>query len=125
MRVKKVTHALDGYPLVSKSWGHEVWIDNSHEYCGKLLHVLAGKKGSLHFHMEKVETMYLQSGHLMIKFIDGSDASEYFVELFPGESVRIPRGQTHQICGLEKDSELFEFSTTHRDSDSYRIEKGS
>jgi hypothetical protein len=35
----------------------------------------------------------------------------------------IPQGLRHQMIALE-DSKLFEFSTTHYESDSYRIVKG-
>ena len=44
-------------------------------------------------------------------------------ELFEGESFHIPTGLIHQIIGLEY-TELFEFSTEHFDSDSYRILAG-
>jgi len=106
-----------------RGWGHELWIENMPEYCGKILHIIKGKKGSLHFHTHKLETMYLQSGKIQLRLIDTGDGTEYSVFLDPGDSIRIPRGQPHQIIGLEE-SDLFEFSTIHREDDSHRIQKG-
>lgn len=106
-----------------KGWGHELWIVNNEMYCGKILHFKKGKMCSLHYHKIKHETMYLQSGHLQLRFIDQEKGEEYTLELLPGDSVTIPPGLIHQIGALEE-SDLFEFSTEHFDSDSYRIEKG-
>lgn len=106
-----------------RGWGYEKWIENIPEYCGKILHVEGGKKGSLHFHMNKTETMYLQNGRINLILVDSDKGEEYTVELFPGDSILIPRGQVHQICALET-SDLFEFSTIHEEKDSIRIRKG-
>ena len=43
--------------------------------------------------------------------------------LNPGEKFHVATGLRHQMVALE-DSELFEFSTEHFDSDSHRIIKG-
>src|SRR6266702_2818486 len=100
-----------------RGWGFELWIENLPDYCGKILHVDEGKRGSLHFHMKKLETMYLQEGHVRLLLIDPEHGNEYAVELFPGDSIQIPRGQPHQIWGV-KQSVLFEFSTKHEEEDS-------
>lgn len=107
----------------TKGWGFEVWIENLPEYCGKLLWFKSGKKCSMHFHLNKKETMYLQSGRIDIDLIDPENGERYTVSLFEGDSLLIPPGQMHQIIAL-KESQLFEFSTTHEDSDSYRMQKG-
>lgn len=106
-----------------RGWGYEVWIENLPDYCGKILHIEKGKCGSLHFHMNKLETMYLQKGHVRLRLTDPDKGSIYFVDLLPGDSIQIPRGQVHQIAALEE-SDLFEFSTQHEENDSYRVEKG-
>lgn len=118
--LKKSQLTQDIHP---KGWGYEVWIENRPEYCGKLLKFNAGKRCSMHFHLNKTETMYLQSGRIDIDCIDPETAQKYTVALHPGDSLLIPRGQMHQIHAL-RESELFEFSTVHEDSDSYRMEKG-
>ena len=43
--------------------------------------------------------------------------------LSSGDNFHVYRGLKHQMIALE-DTELFEFSTQHFDSDSYRIMKG-
>lgn len=106
-----------------RGWGSELWIENIDKYCGKLLTIEKGKCCSLHFHIKKTETMYLQSGHVRLKMIDPDKGVPYFIDLFPGDSLLIPAGTVHQIGAVEE-SQLFEFSTTHEEEDSYRVEKG-
>jgi mannose-6-phosphate isomerase-like protein (cupin superfamily) len=106
------------------SWGFEKWIENIPEYCGKLLLINEGRFSSMHFHMDKKETMFLNRGDVTLKLIDPEDGTEYNVRLFTGDSILIPQGQPHQIIANEE-SELIEFSTTHFDSDSFRIYKGN
>lgn len=121
-RVEKKT--LEETFTAKRKWGYEKWIENLDEYCGKSLFLDKGKKCSMHFHMNKLETMYLISGHIQIRFRDPLNAEDYIIELLQGDSVRIPRGQQHQIIAVE-DSHLIEFSTKHQETDSYRVELGS
>jgi len=109
---------------VEKGWGHELWIANSAKYCGKLLYFNADTRCSFHYHKLKDETFYLQSGSVMVA-LSGYDLIEQATwrVMSPGDSLHIPIGIRHQIVALD-DSELFEFSTEHFDSDSYRIVKG-
>lgn len=67
----------------------------------------------MHHHKLKLETLYLHSGKLNVEFEDGT------VELAVGEKMQIQRGQRHRLVAVE-DSEVFEVSTTHHESDSYR-----
>ena len=109
---------------VSKGWGYEKWIVNKPEYCGKLLFFNKDKRCSWHYHKIKDEVFYLQSGRLLVKFSDQDDiekAQEIVLE--SGQNFYVYTGMRHQMIALE-DSELFEFSTQHFDSDSYRILKG-
>ena len=109
---------------VEKGWGYEKWIVNKAEYCGKLLFFNAGKKCSWHHHKIKDEVFYLQSGRMIVRYGESEkieDAEEMM--LMPGMNFYIYPGLIHQMEAIE-DSELFEFSTQHFDSDSYRLEKG-
>ena len=109
---------------VPKGWGHELWIVNKPEYCGKLLFFEKGKRCSWHYHKLKDEVFYLQSGKLLVKYgitDDIEEAEELILE--PGQNFYVYTGLRHQMLALE-DSELFEFSTQHFDSDSYRVIKG-
>ena len=110
--------------IVPKGWGYENWICNTEEYCGKLLHIIKGKQCSWHYHKLKDETFYLQEGRLRVKYSDDDDrdnAKEMIMER--GDKFHVYRGLRHQMFALE-DSDLFEFSTQHFDSDSNRVIPG-
>ena len=124
MIVKLPLHGSLPMKRVEKGWGHEIWIINKSEYCGKLLFFKKGKMCSWHHHKIKDEVFYLQSGLMRVKFSYEDDiqkADEIILE--PGQNFYVPTGLRHRMIALE-DSELFEFSTEHFDSDSHRIEKG-
>ena len=109
---------------VKKGWGWERWIVNNEEYCGKLLFFNKGKMCSWHVHRLKDEVFYLQSGKMLVKYSDNDDVNlADSVILNPGDNFHVYRGLRHRMIAIE-DSELFEFSTEHFDSDSYRLEKG-
>lgn len=109
---------------VDKGWGYEKWIVNKSEYCGKLLFFNKGKRCSWHFHKLKDEVFYLQSGKMTVKYSDQDDIEKAEeLTLCAGENFHVYRGLRHQMIALE-DSELFEFSTEHFDSDSHRLQKG-
>tara|TARA_R110000824_G_scaffold310313_3_gene497612 strand:+ start:180 stop:554 length:375 start_codon:yes stop_codon:yes gene_type:complete len=113
-----------GIKFVSKGWGFEKWIVNCEEYCGKLLYFVKGKRCSWHYHKLKDEVFYIQSGKVLIKHSSGDRLQDAkLTTLGPGENFHVYRGLRHQIIALE-DTELFEFSTQHFDSDSHRIIKG-
>ena len=110
--------------IVPKGWGYEKWIVNTDEYCGKLLHFIKGKKCSWHYHKLKDETFYLQEGKLLVKYSDKDnldEANEVILER--GDKFHVYRGLRHQMFAME-DTDMFEFSTQHFDSDSHRIIKG-
>jgi mannose-6-phosphate isomerase-like protein (cupin superfamily) len=112
------------HKLVPKGWGYELWITNTEKYCGKLLHIVKGKKLSWHYHKLKDEVMYVQSGSIVIIYGRDEDINNADDRvLMAGESFHIPVGLIHRIIALEN-SEVFEFSTQHFDEDSYRLEKG-
>jgi len=109
---------------VDKGWGHEKWIVNKEQYCGKLLFLKEGKRCSWHYHKIKDEVFYLQSGKIIVKHSWDEDINSCEeTVLTPGMNFYIPTGLKHQMIALE-DSEVFEFSTQHFDEDSHRIIKG-
>jgi quercetin dioxygenase-like cupin family protein len=110
--------------FVPKGWGFEKWIVNNEEYCGKLLYLVKGKRCSWHYHVLKDEVFYVQSGKILVKYSERDDlnsAQEKILER--GDNFHVYRELRHQMIALE-DTELFEFSTQHFDSDSHRILKG-
>jgi len=110
-----------------KSWGWEEWIVNNDLYCGKRLHFTElGGKTSLHFHMKKHETMYVESGLFMITIIDPVTAEQTKYHLEKGSSIVIEPGMVHRIEAVmlnRGEAVLVEFSTHHEDTDSYRVER--
>lgn len=108
-----------------KSWGFEEWIVNNSLYCGKRLHFdKVGGSTSMHYHVKKHETMYVEKGKFDIEFINTKDASRYSVSLLQGQSIEIVQNTVHRIVCMCDNSILIEFSTHHEDDDSYRVEKG-
>jgi mannose-6-phosphate isomerase-like protein (cupin superfamily) len=111
--------------IVEKKWGREIIFANNDMYCGKLLiHDKAGSKGSMHFHMKKHETFYVQQGSFKIHWIDPTDASRHECIIKVGDTFVNQPGDTHQIEALEDNSVIIEVSTKHEDSDSYRVMPG-
>ena len=109
--------------IVTKGWGHEVIFVNNDKYCGKILHFKTGSKFSMHYHMIKKESWYVSTGRFTFKYIDTSNASIVTQELVQGDVITNEIGQPHQII-CEEEGDIFEVSTTHYDSDSYRVFKG-
>lgn len=109
--------------FVPKGWGEEIIFANTEEYCGKILRFNAGKKFSLHFHVIKNETWYVAKGKFILIWIDITNGTKYTEYLSVGDVITNKRGEPHQLIALE-DSDIFEVSTKHYDTDSYRIYKG-
>lgn len=111
--------------IVEKAWGREVIFANNEMYCGKLLiYDKSGSIGSMHFHMLKHETFYVQKGMFRIWWIDTKTAKMYNQILKEGNTWTNPPGFPHQIESLEDNSTIIEVSTTHYDDDSYRVMPG-
>ena len=85
---------------------------------------IKGKRCSWHYHKLKDEVFYIQSGKIEVLYSDEDDIENAkTLILEKGDNFHVYRGLRHQMIALE-DTELFEFSTQHFDSDSYRIQKG-
>jgi len=109
--------------IVKKGWGHEVIFVNNELYCGKILHFNAGAKFSMHYHLKKKESWYVASGKFIFKYIDTRTADILETTLGVGDSITNEIGEPHQIICVEE-GDVFEVSTQHFDSDSYRVMKG-
>ena len=111
--------------IVNKAWGHELWIHNDEDYCGKLLVFKKDHKFSMHFHLLKKETWYISKGKFQYSYIDTEKAIQKDIIVSEGDIIHLDRGQPHQMLALEEESTIFEVSTQHFDSDSYRIKPGN
>jgi rfaE bifunctional protein kinase chain/domain len=102
---------------VDKEWGYEDWIVNyeSSNYCGKKLILNKGYQCSIHYHKIKNEVFYINKGFVLLYAYD-----EYKL-MKPGDSIIIEPGTKHRFIGLSN-AEIIEFSSHHKDEDSYRDE---
>tara|TARA_B100000131_G_scaffold237416_1_gene229495 strand:+ start:81 stop:458 length:378 start_codon:yes stop_codon:yes gene_type:complete len=108
---------------VPKGWGEELIIENNEMYCGKLLIFKKGCRFSMHYHLIKDETWYVDKGEFIYRWIDTESAETIEQKLKEGDVVRQRVGQPHQLIALT-DGVVFEVSTQHFDEDSYRVVKG-
>ena len=108
---------------VPKGWGEEIIIENNEKYCGKILIFKQGCKFSMHYHMNKDETWWVEYGEFLYRWIDTETAEMNEVKLEEGDVVRQRPGQPHQLEAISN-GRIFEVSTHHEDSDSYRVIKG-
>ncbi len=104
---------------VEKPWGYELWWGFTDRYVGKLLHVDAGQRLSLQYHVKKDETIHLWSGELdLVLDEDGSGLVEH--RMRPGESYHIEPGTKHRMIAIT-DCDILEVSTPEVD-DVVRLE---
>ena len=109
---------------VDKSWGYELWIHNTPAYCGKLLVFNKGSKFSMHYHLLKEETWYISKGEFEYYWIDTEKAEEHKLVITEGDVIHLKQGQPHQLKVLTDGATVFEVSTEHFETDSYRVKPG-
>ena len=110
---------------VKKGWGYElIWATND-KYCGKIMvFEKGGAKVSMHFHHEKDETWFVNSGKFKVRWIDTSNATMFEKELKEGDTWHNPPLQPHQLEALEPMSSVTEVSTPDSVEDNYRLIPG-
>tara|TARA_S200000501_G_scaffold317499_1_gene310880 strand:- start:21 stop:404 length:384 start_codon:yes stop_codon:yes gene_type:complete len=110
---------------VKKGWGYElIWATND-KYCGKIMvFEKVGAKFSMHFHNEKDETWFVNSGKFKVRWIDTSNAMMFEKELNEGDTWHNPPLQPHQLEALEPNSSITEVSTPDSVEDNYRLIPG-
>ena len=112
---------LEGY--VEKGWGHElIWATNE-KYCGKMMHFTTGARFSMHFHREKEETWYVQSGQFVVRWIDTKTAEQHEQILVEGAVWHNPPCMPHQLVCLQEGT-VVEVSTPDSVEDNYRVQPG-
>lgn len=120
---------------VQKCWGAEEWLVNNNLYCCKWLYLDPDARCSLHFHKNKTEDFYLESGKIKIEtyqicpehltippeelltVVRGNLLTQI---MKPGDSIHIPNLCVHRFTGIFQ-SKILEVSTHHDDEDSYRL----
>ncbi|HTT71121.1 MAG TPA: cupin domain-containing protein [Anaeromyxobacteraceae bacterium] len=99
---------FDSPKRVEKPWGHELWWAHSERYVGKILHVKAGHRLSLQYHVKKDETIHLWRGELILVLDEGHGLEEH--RLREGESYRVRPGTKHRMVAVT-DCDILEAST--------------
>lgn len=109
--------------VINKGWGHEEWICNTIDFCGKLLFFDPGKKCSMHFHVDKSQYFRVMKGKFSFSFV--IDGNKYQFHGESGDIFYVWPGLIHQMQNIGKGQAiLMQISTHHQDSDSYRVQKG-
>ena len=109
--------------IVKKGWGKEIIFVNNDEYCGKILCFNKGKRFSMHYHLLKKETWYVNKGRFILIWVETATGTTHTEYLEVGDVITNERGQPHQLIALEE-GEILEVSSKHFDEDSYRMWKG-
>jgi quercetin dioxygenase-like cupin family protein len=94
---------------VPKPWGYEIWWALTDKYVGKVLHINKGHSLSYQYHNIKDETIYLQSGEMLLEIEEVGKPKET-IRLLPGNAIRITPLTRHRMTAVE-DCEVFEVST--------------
>ena len=111
--------------VIKKGWGYElIWATNE-KYCGKIMvFEKAGNKFSMHFHKEKDETWFVNSGKFKVRYIDTKDSMLYEKELNEGDVWHNPPLMPHQLVAMADESSITEVSTADSVEDNFRIGPG-
>jgi len=109
--------------LVKKGWGSEfIWVTND-KYCCKFMNFFDGAKFSMHFHKDKEETWYVQSGKFIVRWIDTNTAELHEKELIGDAVWHNTPCMPHQLECI-KAGTIIEVSTPDSVEDNYRVGKG-
>jgi len=111
--------------VVTKGWGYElIWATND-KYCGKIMFFeKEGAQFSMHFHREKDETWFVNTGKFKVQWIDTNTAALYEKELNEGDVWHNPPLQPHRLICLQGSSSITEVSTADSVEDNYRVAPG-
>lgn len=109
-----------GIERIEKPWGYELLWARTDRYVGKVLFIRKGHKLSFQYHRVKDETIYLQSGEMLLTVQAQGAVAPITRSMKPGECCHIPPGVRHRMEAVE-DCRVFEVSTTELD-DVVRLE---
>jgi len=93
---------------IDKPWGSELIWALTDRYCGKVITIETGKRLSLQYHEQKVESILVLSGRLRLHIEDGGVMTAR--ELGPGGTAHVPVLTPHRFEAIER-VELVEVST--------------
>ena len=110
---------------VQKGWGYDLIWATTDDYCGKIMFFnKAGNKTSMHFHKEKDESWFVNSGKFKVRYIDTKDSMLYEKDLNEGDVWHNPPLMPHQLVAMADESSITEVSTADSVEDNFRIGPG-
>ncbi|HOX41612.1 MAG TPA: cupin [bacterium] len=105
---------------IEKPWGHEiVYTPKEAPSVGKILYVKAGKRLSLQYHDEKIETLCLIKGEAIITLSDNT-GKIITKEMELEKGYFIQPGQIHRVEAVT--DIIFVESSTRETGNTYRLE---
>ena len=107
-------------PETRHSWGVEKVLFTSQQCTVKELTFMKGFKTSLHYHLQRVETLYCQSGRFVVRMFDAESPRMAECMLVPGLAIQIPRNTPHQLV-CEEGGVLIETTQNYNEEDVLRI----
>jgi mannose-6-phosphate isomerase len=107
------------YVRRDKPWGWETLWAETEFYVGKILHINAGKRISLQYHDEKIESQCLLAGRAWLLIEDRTGALKQ-VEMEKGKGYTIRPFQRHRITAVEE-TQVLEVSTPESGT-TFRVE---
>ncbi len=108
---------------VEKPWGYEIiYSPDEAPTVGKILHVNAGKRLSLQYHDEKVETLCLIEGEAKIT-LSGQEGKTKEIPMELNRGYYMQPGQIHRVSAVS-DITFIETSTPET-GNTYRLEDDS
>ena len=108
-----------------KPWGFEIQWGGI--FCGKEIHLNAGHRTSLKFHLDKNELLYIQEGMIQAEiadvkhFQDPAQVPARFIELGEGDVLNVQAGCAYRLTA-KVDSVVFEISDGESRNNSIRLE---
>jgi mannose-6-phosphate isomerase len=105
--------SASGSSRVDKPWGYELRWAITDRYLGKLIHVDAGRKLSLQYHVQKDEAILVLRGELDLVLEDG-EGELVTHRMGEGMSARVRPGRRHRFVAVT-DVDLVEVSSPEID----------
>ena len=105
---------------IEKPWGWEIhWVSDGKPYMGKILHIKAGKRLSLQYHDQKLESWWLLNGKALL-IIENNKGELEDVEMKRDAGYSCNINQKHRLKGIT-DCDIVEVSTLEIGT-TYRLE---
>ncbi len=99
--------------FVDKPWGSELIWSVTDDYAAKVITIDAGRRLSLQYHEQKVESIMVIEGRLLLHLEDDAGTVQR-TPLSPGQHAHIPAGRIHRFEAIEP-TKLIEVSTPQLD----------